>query len=371
MEVLENLQKHKKAPDKQVTLKEAEQVLKQAVNMALNKDGESSYTLSFDVKATEEECYFIFYVPSALVLNQELYNRLTAIFATNIYPFFTVFPQPAPRLVSWDTNDIHKARAWAFPWKRGTSSRLVISDMNSFLTKYGKDGDIWLMPNYKINVNEITSIALMGLSGSGKTVFTKYLNSWFAYYGDVVIVDPKASKDLVWWGRNHNQKVIYPTSETSKSDFLSRVNDTLSDALRLVYQRQEELLEDPTKKFRPVFYTIDELGALTVGVNKTIKNSFFSLLQSLILLSRETNLHLLLVSQQLDNTVIPTAVRSQTNVRVLLKDVNARSAQFLFPDIDVNSIVLPTGVATGIIQTINGETSAVTPFLAPTVKGGV
>ena len=105
---------------------------KQAINMALNKDGETSYTLSFDIKATEKGLNFIFYSPSALVLNQDLYNRLTAIISTNVYPYFTVFPQPAPLLIPWETNNIHKARAWAFPWKRGISKRLIINDIDSF-----------------------------------------------------------------------------------------------------------------------------------------------------------------------------------------------------------------------------------------------
>ncbi len=54
------------------TLDEIASHCKQAINMALNKDGETSYTLSFDVKATEKDLKFIFYSPSALLLNQEL-----------------------------------------------------------------------------------------------------------------------------------------------------------------------------------------------------------------------------------------------------------------------------------------------------------
>lgn len=49
----------------QPTLDEIATHCKQAINMALNKDGETSYTLSFDVKATEKGLNFIFYSPSA------------------------------------------------------------------------------------------------------------------------------------------------------------------------------------------------------------------------------------------------------------------------------------------------------------------
>lgn len=346
---------------------------KQAINMALNKDGETSYTSAFDVKATEKALNFIFYSPSALLLNQELYNRLTAIISTNVYPYFTVFPQPSPLLVPWETENIHKARAWAFPWKRGISKRLVVNDADSFLDLNTKNGNIWLMQNYCVNINSLTSVAIMGLSGSGKTMLTKWLNSTVSKMGKVITIDPKGSKDLVWWARNNNQKIIYPSPDVSKSDFLSKANDTLSQVLKLVYQRQNKYLKSPdsiNKHFQPIVVTIDELSALTTGANKRIVESFFSLLQTLTLLSRETNVHLILISQTLDAKAVPTNVRSQCNLRILLGLVNSKSAQYLFPDYDVSSIVVPSGVATGIIQKINStEVPAITPFLAPTVKG--
>lgn len=357
----------------QPTLDEIATHCKQAINMTLNKDGETSYTLSFDVKATEKGLNFIFYSPSALLLNQDLYNRLTAIISTNVYPFFTVFPQPAPLLISWETDNVHKARAWAFPWKRGISKRLHINDIDRFLALNIKEGNIWLMQNYCININSLTSIAIMGLSGSGKTILTKWLNSNIAKLGKVITIDPKGSKDLVWWARDNDQEIIFPSPEISKSDFLSKVNDKLSQVLQLVYQRQSEYLKSRNninKSFSPLVVTIDELSALTTGANKRIVDSFFSLLQTITLLARESNVHLILISQTLDTKTIPSSVRSQCNLRILMGLVNSKSCQYLFPDFDVSSIVVPPGIATGIVQKINSnDVPAITPFLAPTVKG--
>ena len=355
------------------TLDEIANHCKQAINMALNKDGETSYTLSFDIKATEKGLNFIFYSPSALLLNQDLYNRLTAIISTNVYPYFTVFPQPAPLLIPWETNNMHKARAWAFPWKRGIPKRLFVNDVDSFLDLNTKDGNIWLMKNYCVNIHSLTSVAIMGLSGSGKTMLTKWLNSNVARMGKVITIDPKGSKDLVWWARDNDQEIIYPSPDISKSDFLSKVNDKLSQVLRSVYLRQSDYLKSPdniNRNFPPIVVTIDELSALTTGANKRIVESFFSLLQTITLLARESNVHLILISQELDAKTIPTSVRSQCNLRILMGLVNSKSCQYLFPDFDVSSIVVPSGVATGIIQKINSnEVPAITPFLAPTVKG--
>ncbi|ARD06167.1 hypothetical protein B1745_00135 [Lactobacillus amylolyticus] len=355
----------------QPDLNEISNLCRQAINMAIPQTGENSYNLSFTVEAKKDGLYMVYYSPSGIDLTQQLYNKLTSVISNTVYPYFTVYPQPAPLVVPMATDDIHQARAWLFPWSVGVPKRLQIKDLNEFIKNNSVGEDIWLMNRYKINVNKITSIALMGLSGSGKTMLAKYLNNYFAYYGTVITIDPKGSRDLVWWGRHHKQEVIYPAGNVSKSEFLTKVNDRLSDVLHIVYRRQNTYLESEDmakKQFKPIFVTIDELGALTSGVNKQIKDAFFSLLTSLTLLGRETNVHSMLISQVLSNLVIPTQVRDQTSVRILLGQVNSKSAQYLFPDFDVSSIVVPRGIATGIIQTINNEeVPAVTPFLAPTI----
>lgn len=354
------------------TLQELEAHLLQSINMSINSDpNDTSYNLSFGVKAKPDGLFFVFYSPSSMVMSKDLYDRLTTIIATNAYPYMTVFPQPAPLLVSWDVNNVHKARAWKFPWRRGISSRLEINNLSQFLSNNARNGRVWLMPNYSIDINHMTSVAVMGQSGSGKTKSLEYLAYNFIQMGEVLIIDPKASKDLVWFGRKHNQKVIYPTSETSRSDYLATVNDELSKVRAKMLHRQHQYLASEGEKSnvpKHLFVIIDELGSLTLGASRSVVNAFFSLLQTISLMGRETNIHLVLCSQTLSNQVLPTQVRDQTNVRILLGTVNSRSAQYLFPDIDTSAIVVPAGVGTGVVQTINGREATVTPLLMPTFK---
>ena len=165
--------------------------------------------------------------------------------------------------------------------------------------------------------------------------------------------------------------MIYPTSETSRSDYLATVNDELSKVRVKMLRRQHQYLASEGEKNsapKHLFVIIDELGSLTLGASRSVVNAFFSLLQTISLMGRETNIHLVLCSQTLSNQVLPTQVRDQTNVRILLGTVNSRSAQYLFPDIDTSAIVVPTGVGTGVVQTINGREATVTPLLMPTFK---
>lgn len=48
-------------------------------------------------------------------------------------------------------------------------------------------------------------------------------------------------------------------------------------------------------------------------------------------------------------------------------NVNKRTSQFLFPELDLSGIVIPQGIGTGIIQVIDAEHPyQILPLLTPT-----
>lgn len=64
---------------------------------------------------------------------------------------------------------------------------------------------------------------------------------------------------------------------------------------------------------------------------------------------------------------MPTSVREQANVLVQFGNINSRTTQFLFPDLNPQGIVIPLGKGTGLIQIIDPDfPPQVLPFLAPT-----
>ena len=161
--------------------------------------------------------------------------------------------------------------------------------------------------------------------------------------------------------------MIHPVENRSKSDFVSEINEKLSQCLELIQKRQVILYENPRHEFTHMTIVIDEVLALSEGVNKTIKESFFSLMSSIALLGRATRLHLLLVSQRFDHTTIPISVREQLNVLIQIGNINKKTTQFLFPDLDPEGIVIPIGHGTGLIQVIDNEHPyQVLPLLCPT-----
>ena len=161
--------------------------------------------------------------------------------------------------------------------------------------------------------------------------------------------------------------MIHPQKNRSKSDPVSEINENLSSCLELIQQRQEILYENPDHEFDHLTIVIDEVLALSEGVNKVIKESFFSLLSQIALLGRATKIHLLLVSQRFDHNTIPISVREQLNVLIQIGNINKKTTQFLFPDLDPEGIVIPIGKGTGLIQILDNEHPyQVLPLLCPT-----
>lgn len=344
------------------------QYLTQNIDMALGLQGESSYTNSFQIKVQNNGFYFIPRMPAGYLIDDILYQKIYAIANIALYPEYTLLKQNSLYIVPLNTGDIHVQRALFFPWVRGISKRLVIPNLEEFVAQKVTPTVIPIMQNLVLNYNKVVGIAIAGNSGGGKSYFLTYLLQSLKQImpsNNLVIIDPKMDTPTRWALAN-NIKAIYPTKNRSKSDFLSQVNGALSNCLSIIYQRQQILLKNPKTSFHHVTLAIDEVMALTEGVNKNIKDAFFALLSQIALLGRATKVHLLLVSQRFDYNTIPVSVREQLNCLIQLGNINKSTTKFLF-DVDPEGIVIPIGKGTGIIQVIDGEhPHQILPLLTPT-----
>ena len=350
-----------------MTDKELAQYLLQALNMGLGSimQGETSYTNSFDIKIMQNGFLFIPRLPSGYIIDDDLYQKIFLIANAALYPRYTVLKQNSAYFLALETDDIHVQRGLFFPWKVGISERLVIADLDHFVLKE-ENNVIPIMRNLSLDYNKVTSMAIAGNSGSGKSYALTYFLSLLEKFSDLIIVDPKFDTPSRW-ARENEIEVIHPQRNRSKSDFVSEINENLSSCLNLIQERQEILYDNPDQEFKHLTIVIDEVLALSEGVNKTIKESFFSLLSQVALLGRATRVHLLLVSQRFDHNTIPISVREQLNVLIQIGNINKKTTQFLFPDLDPEGIVIPIGKGTGLIQIIDNEHPyQVLPLLCPT-----
>ncbi|GAB7391294.1 cell division protein FtsK [Lactococcus garvieae] len=344
---------------------ELEKYLNQSLNMALSMNGESTYTNSFFVQVKEDGFLFVPRTPAGYLIDDELYKKIFIIANASLYPRYTLLKQNSAYFTPLDTEDIHTQRALFFPWFKGISERLVLSDLKETV-KTNKKDCIPLMKNLAVNYNHVTGLLIAGNSGSGKSYFLTYLLEVLQTMSELIIVDPKFDSPSRW-ARSHHISVLHPERNRSKSDFVSQVNDALSAVLNIIYQRQEVLFENPAHEFEHLTVVIDEVLALSEGVNKQIKEAFMSLLSSIALLGRATRCHLVLVSQRFDHNAVPVSVREQMNLLVQIGNISSKTIQFLFPDLDPEGIVIPIGKGTGLIQVIDSEHPyQVLPLLTPT-----
>ena len=353
---------------------ETSRYITQCLNMALDLSGETSYTNSFKVEVKNDGFLFIPRMPASYPLDNDLYQQIYKIANAALYPYKSLLKQSTMYLVSTDDTDFGNKRAFYYPWS-GVSKRLQITDMQSYLisntSKY-----IDIMQDVSIDYNQVTSILIAGNSGSGKSYALTYLLTilYLKNISDLYIIDPKCDVPARWahiYGLD--DRTIFPTQEMSNSDFVNRCNEILAKLVKTIYKRQRILYEEPHHQFKHLTVCIDEVLALTDGLPKKIKDSFFALLSQISLLGRATRVHLLLISQRFSNDALPIAVREQANVCLQLGNINKKTTQFLF-DIDPDGILIPTGKGTGLFQiTDNTHPFQVLPLLTPTytVKEGI
>lgn len=352
-----------------------EQYILRNLNNALDINNESSYLNSFTIKVLSNDTGFLFIpnLPVSYSLDAKLYFLIFAICAGILYPYKTLLPQNNAYFMPYDTDNPNQARALMFPWLDGVPTRLKIEDFNRFVNEHVSDTCIPLMANgvrgINLNMNTVVHLAISGASGSGKSHFVRYLILCLKKVtNQIVCVDPKLS-DIYILGKQLGFEVYAPTHGANLNSFITEVNELLGRIIDKIYERQEILLKQPNASFERIYIVIDELLALVQGSSKQARETFSQLLGTIALLGRQTSISLILLSQRFDATAFGgnTAVREQLNCVIILGEINANTCQFLLPNTNVDNIVVPAGIGTGIIKfTDSQHRTHIMPLLTPT-----
>lgn len=354
---------------------ELEQFILRNLNNALNINDESSYLNSFDIKVLSNDTGFLFIpnLPVSFSLSKKLYFDILAICSGILYPYKTLLAQNNAYFVPYDSNNPNLARAFFFPWLDGIPTRLKIDNLPSFIKQNVSENALPIMSNNICNISmkTITSLAVSGPSGSGKTHFLRYLIICLkSFTNQIICVDPKLS-DIYLLSKELGLEVLAPTQGSNLNSFITEVNELLGRVIEKIYERQEILLKEPDKRFERIYIVIDELLALVQGSSKQSREAFSQLLGTIALLGRQTSISLILCSQRFDATAFAgnTAVREQINCVFILGEINANTCQFLLPNTNVDNIVVPSGIGTGIVKFTDSEhRTHIMPLLTPTYQ---
>lgn len=343
------------------------------LNNALDVNGETSYTNSFMIRLAGNDRGFLYLpnLPVSYSLDNQLYMKIYAICSGILYPYKTLLPQTNAYFVPYDPEEPNLARALIFPWIDGIPERLIIENIDQFIATEVTSNRIPIMKNkVSLNMDNIVHLAVSGSSGSGKSKFTEYLirclNADTATH--LLLVDPKLSQ-IYKLGRELNLEVLSPTFGSNLNSFITEVNELLGRVINKIYERQQKLLLNPSTQFSKIYVVIDELLALVQGSSKQARDTFSQLLGTIALLGRETQVSLILISQRFDATAFGgnTAVREQINCAIILGDINTNTTQFLLPHANIDHIVVPAGIGTGIIKfTDDQHNNHIMPLLTPT-----
>lgn len=318
-------------------------------------------------------------IGSSVAITSDFYFKMLAVLEVALWPSVQLQHPLVMQLKSLPTKEWNKSRAFFFPWLVGASKRLITTEQEEIL--YAKqNGKFKLMSNIEIPLNQ--HITINGQTGSGKSYLLEQLLGVFHSLGKVVLIDGKLS-DGARWARTHNNvELIKPhisddsTGSSIGSDLLEAVNDRLNRLETEMYRRQEKLFQQDkistdyrSLGVKPIFLVIDELAALTIGASRQSKQDFFDHLTRLSLLARESGIVLVLSLQQARNDALPTAVRAQMGIKILLGTLDKDNTQFLFPSLDSVPFLPVDGPGKGIISVAGScNYKGILPIATPTVK---
>lgn len=195
---------------------------------------------------------------------------------------------------------------------------------------------------------------ISGVTGSGKTMLIEYLianakkNGW-----DIRILDPKQS-DLA---RIQESDQIAVACE--KDDML----ELLHESVKEMQHAQRLYKEDPTVDLTPHLIVVDELAALKAMLDRKEQQQLLDDLKQLSLLGRQAKFHLVVGVQQANANNVPTEIREQMGIKILLGNSTNDERKFLFSECQLDIPI--ENVGQGLISINN---SPVKLFYAPWIE---
>lgn len=350
-----------------MTWNEIEKYITSLVNA--NSEEVSTYSNNVSTKIDGNKIYITFNSPTSFKINQDLYFKIFDVLNVPLFPILTLIPKEQMMVEEFPSSNISNSRAFVYPFRIGVPKRKIYSTLSSFENSFS-DKIFEIMTGIEFSMKDLTSIAIASTSGGGKSYLIHQFLFYFKKIGaEMIIIDGK--KDLpAKFAKKYGIKLITNNASKSDDNVLAEICDELSYLNEIITTRQNMLFENKVKEseLKPIVLVFDEIGAFTSLASKNIKETFFKLLTKILTLGRQSKVHVLLSSQRLDATTIPTICKEQCNCLIQLGNLSSNNLQYLFPDFKNFSMLLPIdeigNKGCGIIS-LNGELHT---FMVPTIK---
>ena len=127
--------------------------------------------------------------------------------------------------------------------------------------------------------------------------------------------------------------------------------DLLHECDKEMQHSQRRYKEDPTVALTPHLIVVDELAALKAMLDRKEQQQLVDDLKQIALLGRQAKFHLIIGVQQANANNVPTDIREQMGIKILLGNSTATERKFLFTDCQINTEI--ENVGQGIISVNN------------------
>ena len=343
---------------------------------------DTSQNNEYIIEMTKYGIIFIPVYPLTYFIDEKFYNKLFNILSLALMPEYTLIRPLTMQVITLADRPMSEKRGLFFPMIKGQAQRIKGS-FSQLIQIYHQTGEIPLMNIVSWDYVHSPGAIVTGVSGSGKSYFMKTLLALCSVIGDTIVVDPKAS-DLARMTRTRSASTAIIPDFTNgaqqgiNNQFLNKVIAEMKKLEVEMYRRQG-LLFTQSKKIstdyrelglKPIFLFLDEVGSLTIGATKTMRNDFQKTLTKLILLGRESGVYTVMSMQSARAEYIPTIVKDSISLRVQLGRLNSENTRFLFPELTDMPIVPLGGNGTGIVS-IAGDSryAGIQPIATPTILG--
>ena len=337
-----------------------------------NAQNSDAQTYAGNVKVTveKEKIRVIFSSPTSFKLDKTLYFELYDVMNVPLFPVVTLLPQDSMIVEAYNATNIARQRCFVYPYRVGVPTRKVYRNETEFVQNVKANG-YELMTGLKLNMKDVTSIAIASTSGGGKSYLIQQLLQYFVLANyETVVVDGKKDRPAKFAQANGIELYVNGSDE-SDDNLLMNVNRMLERVNNTITKRQNQLFNDTVTEadLRPIVLVFDEIGALTALASKNVKEAFFKLLTRVMTLGRQSRVHVVVSSQRLDANTLPTICKEQCNVLIQLGSLTSNNLQYLFPDYKELDVLVPLDTVGNKGRGLISVNNQMHTFLVPTIGG--